>query len=64
MLFLYFLQSIYAIAFWITGLLIGFLLAQITVIDIRNMCILFGGIGVLMGTIMGKMAIKRQFDIN
>ncbi|MGZ7043704.1 MAG: hypothetical protein ACXVHM_03845 [Methanobacterium sp.] len=59
MLFLYFLQSIYAIAFWITGLLIGFLLAKIAGIDIRDICILFGGIGVLMGTKMGKMAIRK-----
>jgi hypothetical protein len=57
MLFLYILESIYAISFWITGLIVGFLLAHVLGLDIKSSCIFFSGIRVLLGAILGKKAI-------
>ena len=64
MLFLYILETIYAISFWILGLISGFIFSYITGLDVRNSCIIFSGIGVLTGAIIGKIVINHSKDYN
>jgi hypothetical protein len=41
------------------GLFIGMLLANITGMDIQKMTIIFGGIGVMSGVIIGHKIVNR-----
>lgn len=59
MVFLQRVISLYAIVFWIIGLFIGILLANITGMDIQKMTIIFGGIGVMSGVIIGHKTVNR-----
>ncbi len=59
MLFLYMVLSFCAVVFWIIGILFGILLANFTGMDSRNMGIIFGGIGVILGVMIGNRAINR-----
>ena len=62
MLFLHFVMVLYAIIFWIMGLFIGMLLANSTGMDVQKMTIIFGGIGVMGGVIIGNRVINRTIQ--
>ena len=60
MVFFYIIESFYAISFWIIGLIVGSFIANIVGIDTKSSCIFFSGIGVLLGAILGKIAINHK----
>lgn len=59
MLFLYIIVGIYAIALGIIGLFIGLFLANFTGMDFQKTCILFGGIGVMFGVMVGYRTVNK-----
>jgi hypothetical protein len=48
----------YAIVFWIIGLLIGIFTANFIGMEVQKTGILFGGIGVMVGVILGYRTVN------